>query len=147
MSPLFLGGMPTDLDVQKLMDAFGVPEVGSLIGYDKIAEVIGHERGEGRWRSITVAWRKKLDRESNLILKAVNNEGYRVLDAKGRVDFGGRVYKSGLRRVYRASAICAKTAKNGLTEDEIRVCDHIQRVGATIRLTAASEAKKLQYPE
>lgn len=143
---VFGGGIPTEIDVNALMDCYGAPAPGAMIPYEKISELIGVRRDENRWRTIVTAWRRRLEREHNLLLRAVKGEGFEVMDGSARVAFAASTYKGGLRRVARAAAVAAKTSRQGLSEDEAKVCDHLQRVGATIRLTAATEARKLKYP-
>lgn len=145
MAKLFFAGIPTENEVNQLMDTFGVPTMGTVITYSQIEGVVGVEQGTSRFRTIASAWRRRLYREFNLILKAVTGEGFKVLDNSGRVDFSTSVYKHGIRRVVRASDIAAKTDRSSLSPEEKRVCDHIQNNGASIRLAAATAARELKF--
>jgi hypothetical protein len=142
---LFLGGVPTDIDVEKLREHLGTLKHGDMIPYQEISDCLGIQKGECRWYSVVSAWRKRLDRENNILLKAIPNEGYRVLDGHGRVEASAWTYKKGLRRIHRATVIASKTDRNGLDENEIKTLDHIQNTGASLRLAAATAARQIDY--
>ena len=147
MGNTFGAGIPTSLDVEKLMTRFGVPDPGDVLPYGEIEHEIKQERGSYRWGSVISAWRKKLEREYNIILEAVPNKGYKALDGAGRVDLAGRTYKGGLRRVTRAATVAVKTDRSTLTDEQKRVVDHIQDAGAKLRMLAAQEARKIKWAE
>ena len=52
MAKVFLGGIPSDVDVERLHKAFGAPP------YAEIDTVQGITRGNHRWRSVVGAWRQ-----------------------------------------------------------------------------------------
>lgn len=86
MARVFGNGVPTDVDVQRLADRFGVPTEGALLPYDEIADTIKSAYGTNRYASVFVAWRKRLLKVSNLVLKAQpDKRAYLVLDANGRI--------------------------------------------------------------
>lgn len=57
---LFFGGMPTGPDVKKLNDRWPEPKQGDRFSYSEIERTIGISRNEGRFHSITNAWRADL---------------------------------------------------------------------------------------
>ena len=69
------GGIPTDIDVRRLQEKFGVPQPGESISYALISEVLGNSRTESRFWVVTGAWRRQLFRENNLVTEAIRNEG------------------------------------------------------------------------
>lgn len=140
-------GMPTDVDVQRLQENIGVLVPGDEISYSQIDKVLGMHRSNHRWKSVVNAWRKKLDREQNIILKAISNKGFVALDGSGRADYCGRVYKGGLRRIVRASVVATRTDRVGLKAEDVRVLDHISSTGAALRLAAATAARQIKYRE
>jgi hypothetical protein len=140
-------GITTEPEVNDLIEKIGVPKPGDQISYIQVSEIIKVKRGTGRWHSIVGAWRKRLDNDHNILFKAISNEGFLVLDNAGRVTLGADKFKGGLRRIGRASSIVTRTDRTGLTEEEKRVADHIQRTGATLRLTAQTAARELKYPD
>ena len=139
------GGIPTDIDVRRLQEKFGVPQPGESISYALISEVLGNSRTESRFWVVTGAWRRQLFRENNLVTEAIRNEGFEFLDAHRRVGHAVNRFKQGLRRVGRASLVAASTDRSNLAPEEARVCDHIQNTGAQVRLTAATAARQLTY--
>mgnify|MGYP001320418575 CR=1 FL=1 len=143
----FNGGVPTDPEVNDLMEEIGVPRPGDIIPYTRIEAIIKTTRKRARWISVTTAWRKRLDRDHNILLKAVPNEGFEVLDNSGRVNFGGKLYKESLRRMGRAVKVVSTTDRSGLNDDEKRAADHIQKTGAQLRLVAQTAARDLSYPD
>lgn len=139
------GGIPTDIDVRRLQEQFGIPKPGEVVSYAAISECIGNSKTESRFWSVTNAWRKQLFRENNLVTEAIRNEGFEFLDAHKRVGHSVGKFKQGLRRVSKASMVAASTDRRDLTPEENRVCDHIQNTGAQIRLAAATAARQLTY--
>jgi hypothetical protein len=138
-------GIPTDIDVHRLQETIGVPQPGDTISYHQIDKVLGLDRSQHRWKTVVNAWRRKLDREHNIILKARSNQGYVALDGAGRADYCGRVYKGGLRRIVRASVVATRTDRLGLNYEDVRVLDHISSTGAALRLAAATAARQIKY--
>ena len=144
--PTFNRGIPTEIDVLALINAFGVPSVGEIIQHERIESVVCVEKNKYRYKTVVAAWRRKLEREHNIILRAVPGTGYEVLDSKGRVDLSGNKYKYGLRAVRRSASIALRTDRSTLKKEDEAVLDHIIRVSATIQTVAATEARKLTYP-
>lgn len=143
----FFGGVPTDIEVKQLADKFGVPKTGQVVKYEEISAVIGCQRTDSRWQSVVTAWRKKLERESNVIMKAIENIGFEALTASGRVEFSAKVFKQAIRRTGRAANIAAKTNRSELNEEQRKVCDHIQNTGASLRLAAAQASRQINWDD
>jgi hypothetical protein len=144
---IFSAGVPTGPDVDRLIAKFGTPEEGTVVPYREIVAVLGVKRGSGRWMSVIEAWKKKLRRESNIELKAVVNVGFECLDPHKRVDYAGSKYKGGLRAITRSADLARNTRPQALTQRELRVQTHLIMVAAAIQLAAATEAKKITYPD
>lgn len=141
---LFLGGIPTEPDVKKLLAIYGVPAIGTELTYDQVAETIGTPVRSYRFRTVTWSWRKVLDRQHNLIVGTVHGRGFVVLDNQSRVRFSAGRFKRGLRSVRRASDVAGRTDLVGLTPEERRSRDHIVATGSMLQLAAATEARKLK---
>lgn len=146
-SRLFKGSIPTDVDVELLRQKFGVPDPGQTILYTEIEKAINQPHQSNRWRSIVTAWRKKLDRESNILLRAEPRKGFVAMDGHSRVDYSTSTFRGGLRRVAKAALVAVRTDRDSLDPEETRALDHVQKVAGAIRTTAAVEARKLRYPE
>lgn len=137
-------GMPTDVDVRLLSDKFGVPAVGSLVEYAQIEEVLKIRRGSSRFQTVTRAWRDKLERDHNLLTKAVPNKGFRIADPSERADMIGRKFKSHLRGIKKSGARAVLTPREGLSSDAVRTMDHVGNTAATLVLHAQLAARKLK---
>lgn len=61
-SKIFLGGLPTRLDVDRLCDRIAA-EPGDVATYEDVEALLGLSRDTNRFRTITAAWRRKLERE------------------------------------------------------------------------------------
>lgn len=144
---IFSAGVPTGPDVDRLIAKFGTPEEGTIVPYPEIMAVLGVERGSSRWGSVVTAWKKKLRRESNIEIKAVVNVGFECLDPHRRIDHAGSKYKGGMRAITRAADIAMTTRPEPLTQRELRAQTHLVMAGAAIKLAAATEAKKITYPD
>jgi hypothetical protein len=147
MAGLVIGGMPTDVDVEMLRKEIGVPEPGTMVLYERVEAILRIPRKKSRFLTVVMAWRRRLSRENNVELKAVPNEGYKVLDNPGRIDASGRLYKGSLRRMGRAGNLAVRTGDSGLDEQGRRTRDHIVKVTAQLRQAAGTAAKELRYPD
>lgn len=142
----FGAGVPTAADVKRLRDTFPV-KVGDLVLYSEISSTIQCPFRSSRWSSVVMAWRKQLDRELNLILEAVPNKGFVVMNNDDRIHYSSGKYKRGIRQVRRASDVALRTDIQGLSPDAYKARDHIIAAGASIRLAAATAAKQLKWPD
>ncbi len=91
-------GLPTEIDVKKLMDHFGVPERGTSIKLAEIAEVLGLEPGSSRFTSILGAYRSRLLKPHNLVTVSVDADHLDVLTEEARVLFDQRKAGGALKR-------------------------------------------------
>ena len=120
---IFGGGVPTAPDVDRLAAHFNVPAIGTVIRYDEIAKVIGTGVGESRFKTVFGAWRKRLDGQHNIFLRAVPNVGYEVLNSKQCVVVSASKFKTGLRRIRKSADMAIRINKAELGAEEQRVCD------------------------
>ena len=77
----FKDGMPTGPDVEKLLKAFPELSQGDRIDYQSVEKIVKIEQGNGRWRSITVAWRRRLKRDSDIIIECDAGNAFYVATA------------------------------------------------------------------
>lgn len=142
---LFGGGLPTKIDVDELLNRFGTPQPGTLIRYGDIEEVIGVEKGTYRWGSVIAAWRRRLERDHDLILKARAGEGFDVLDAHGRVHFAADKHRSGMRAFARAASVAERTDRSELSSEERGALDFVAKIGGVVRTAVANERKRIDF--
>lgn len=145
-SVIFSGGIPTAPDVEALIDQLGVPKPGDEISYKQIETVINVSRERSRWKTVTNAWRKRLEHEYNLYLKAIPNEGFQCMTNSERINLGVKKFNQGVSRISYSGKIVTKTARVGLSEEETKAADWLQQTTAQLRLTAQTRARELKYP-
>ena len=144
---IFSAGVPTAPDVERLSESYPELKEGQVITKEEISSIIATPANTHRWRTVFASWRRKLERESNIVLRAVPTVGYRVSDPMDRVDISGSKYKGGVRQLNRAARIAARTDRVRLTMEAARACDHIVMTTGQVNTLLAVEAKKLRYPE
>lgn len=147
MKVIFNGGVSTEPEVNELIEKLGVPSPGAQISYAQIEAIIGAKKGSGRWSSVITSWRKRLDRQYNLLLLAVPNEGFQVMTGSERINEAGKKFKTGMKRIERAVLVVQKTDRAGLSDDEKKAADFIQNTGASLRAAERLAARKITYPE
>ncbi len=143
-TPTFSAGIPTEPDVNRLVEVFGTPIQGTVISYQEIEKIIQAKRGDNRFRSVTSAWRRRLFRTHNLLIGTRPNIGFVCLDNSARVVFSSTKNKSGMRFIRRAGTVAGLTEAEGLTPELLKARDHLVRVASAITLAAATEAKRLK---
>lgn len=149
---LFVGGIPTAPDVERLEQRFGVPKEGEFVPYKALAEVIGmHDpddkagiartRASSRFNTVVHAWRNKLRRQYNVEMKAVPGEGYQVETPSERITDSARRTKLGLRQVNRAANKAARTDRERLSDGERKAADFLSTIGGKLRALHNTEAR------
>ena len=73
-------GRPTKPDVDALMAAYSDLATGDRIEYEQIADVVGSLPTTSRFRTVTNAWRKRMQ-ERGVILECINGEAFYVATA------------------------------------------------------------------
>lgn len=145
MSKAYFGGVPTALDVRRLEEHFGDLKPEAEITHEEVEQIIGVNRTEHRYRTVTNAWRKHMLTQSNIEIGAVNGIGFRVLSDAERVAGGIKGFQSGTKKQLRA------VRRVGLvrTDDEIlrRKQDVINRLGVAIASQATSMMKEIEPPK
>lgn len=141
MSNLRFGGMPTDAEVRMLRDRFGVPEEGTPMPYNEIAQTIRQTERSNRYYTVVNAWRRFLRREHNVILRA-GGGCFRAMSPSQRVDHSGDRVKSGLRTIRRAEQVLIGTDRARLTDEEKRRADHTQLIASALTHAARVESQK-----
>ena len=142
---MFGSGIPTGPDVEKLVAAFAVPQEGVLIPYADVSAAISEPHNSSRYNSVTMAWRKRLWREHNVRVGTDPGKGFVALDPSKRISQAWGRQKSALRITMRSAELAQRTDPARLTAEDGKARDHLIRVGAVIRLAAATEAKALKY--
>ncbi len=140
-------GMPTKPDVDRLMEHFGIPKEDQLLPWGDIEGVIGHRRGTHRFATVLSAWRRRLFREHNVVLDSVPGEGLVALSPDGRVEFGVRKERCGVRLIGVGLKVITLSDRGRMTPENSKAADAAERRGAAIKLALATSAKAVQLPE
>jgi len=144
MSNGFCRGVPTDLDVRRLMDHFRTLHQGQEIPYEEVAQILGITKGTHRWASITTAWRKRVLAEQHLVIGCDPGVGYVILDDPSKADMSARKLKSGIRSCRRSVRVGALVDHSRLTPEQIERATHTNRVATAILSTATEQTKRFQ---
>lgn len=130
----YFGGIPTKIDVDKLMELFKNYTEGDVIAYTDIVAIIGHGRNSHRYGSVVAQWRKRLMREENALLISSMNVGYRIATAPERIEYSAGQVFSGKRRIMRGSAVAGSTDSAKLDAEGKKLREHILTLPARLRL-------------
>jgi len=141
---LFFGGVPTDGDIRLLENEYGIPEIGKIIPYEEVAAVIKYDKDSSRFKTVTQRWRKKIERDHNVIIGTERGIGFVALDNASRVDLGSDKFKYGMKSVRRANKVVSSTDHSDLTDDQVQVAHHVRHVTAALVGAARMESKKLR---
>ena len=145
---VFRGGIPTKIDVDKLIERFGVPHEGQVITFEDLQEALPDLQFRSyRWNTVIAAWRKHLEKKHNVILGSKRGEGLVALPPEGRIDLATGKYSTGIKLTDRAAVLAIKTDRARLTPESKRTADFLRNAGAQIRLVVATAAKELAYPD
>ena len=90
MSTKVVRGIPTKLDVDKLLEAFTQPKENDVIMWSEIEEATGLRKGQHRFKTVVNAWRTALERDFDILLYAIPGEGLAVADANTKIDLASR---------------------------------------------------------
>lgn len=128
MSKVFFGGVPTDGDVKRLLEAFPDIGPGDAISYVQVAEVIGVKHGSSRFRTVTNAWRKTVMRTQNFVLEAVPGEGFRRQTELERSQKNRTGWRQDQSRAARRVRDLGRTDTRSFDERDQKAHDHARRV-------------------
>lgn len=147
---VFFSGVPTEPDVKKLMDAIDVKSMpkGSSIEYETVSEIIGIQYKAPRWRSVTLSWRKKLEKDFGIILDCSQTErAFVVLTEGGKVGLSGRKLRSAVSSARRAYIVSGQVDVKQLTEAEKAKHDFFSIRAGNMIASAQLRSDKRSLPE
>lgn len=132
MTELYRKGAPVDLDVNRLQETIGTPQVGDVIPHERIEHAIGIRRTEHRYKSVLNAWRNRLMREHNLLLIGRPGIGLLAADPADRVRWASGRAESGRRAIAKAAHIAASTDTSALDGVQRATVDHLVALAARV---------------
>lgn len=144
MSKVFFGGMPTQIDVDKLREAFPAIEEGDEVRHEDIEAVLGLERGSNRYKTVVEAWRKRLLNDG-IDLGAVAGIGLKSLNATERIEKSVDGFQSGTRKQLRS----IKRSQLVRTDDPILTAkqDTLRRWGVMVADNHNKMIKEIEPPK
>jgi hypothetical protein len=141
-------GLPTDVELRKLTDHFGVPEA-RLYRFEELATTCGLSwpQDRSRLKSVLGRWRSKLKRDWQLLSEGVPGEGVKVLTEAERTPHGIRFSKIGMRKQRRGLLAISLTDLDKIADPRARAeAEHAQHVASRILPTIAQNVKALTPP-
>lgn len=144
----FFGGLPTEIETRKLIEHYGVPPAG-LYPYAALADICGLSwpRDRARLKTVLARWRKRLERDYQLVSEGVSGVGVKVLAEGERTQHGTRYARLGTRKARRGLIRIALTDAKKIEDPKLRAeAEHAQQVAARILPTLAQNVKALTPP-
>lgn len=124
---IFQSGVPTEPDVKRLIEAFPKLVEGQTIAYQDIEVILGIDRKQSRYRTVTTAWRRAMLRVHNIEIEAVKSLGFRVMPPNDRLTGSVKRFGRGVRAVGRSVGTMRRVPAERLSEEQQRVYDHASR--------------------
>ena len=138
---MFFRGVPTEPDVIRLVNAFGVPSETDPIRYEEAARVIGSPVRSNRFRTVTTAWRKQVKAAHGVLVMA-RDGAFRARKPGERISFGKSKTRSSVRAAGVALDAVMGADRSRLTDVERADADKVQRVASSLRFAAQAEARR-----
>jgi hypothetical protein len=138
---LFFGGIPTDVDIRALRDAF--PDsglaVGKLIGYEEVERVVRCKRASARFKTVTSRWRRLVEKDTGMIIGVEPTRGFVVLDDHEKLELSCQKVRSGVKFTRRGIRVAGHVERKGLSDEERRRYDLL-----TVRAAAILGAAQIR---
>lgn len=136
---IFRKGLPLEPDLQRLDERYPksllVP--GFKIPYEEIAQVISCPVGSSRFATVTSAWRKRAEKQWNVIIGCLPKEAFVVLDGKQKVNLADDKLRSAGRMARRSLVISSRIMPSEIDEDGRKRLDFNARRASSILGTLA----------
>lgn len=148
MSTKVVRGIPTKLDVDKLLETFTQPKENDVIMWSDIEKATGLKKEQYRFHTVVNAWRTTLERDFDILLYAIPGEGLAVADSNTKIDLASRKIelndKGKKKWVERTFRVKASNLDEVRRDTQSRI---LTAYGAMLKLTAATAPKRLPIPE
>lgn len=147
-SIIFSAGIPTAADVANIRAIYPDSQltIGQKISYDDIEQIINTSRDKSRFKTVTSAWRRAVERESGLYIGTIAGTAFEVLDEPGKLGLASSKYRQSLRLTRRANIVTSAVNRSQLTDDEKRSAEFISTRSAHI-LSIARIKREQQLPQ
>jgi len=147
MSKLYLGGVPTELEVRALREKYQSLKIGDKVPHDDIEALIGAQRRTSRYMAVVNRWRNLEEKEHGIVIGPDTPNGYKVLSDKEKLTLSTSKLKSAGRFAYRSRKVAERIDVSNLTEEQRKDFDHSNKTAAAIimasRLKPVAELPEL----
>lgn len=140
-SRVYHAGIPTDVDVNKIRDAYPDSHLraGQIIPYSEVESLLQENKNSNRWKSVTSKWRRTVESETGVIIGVERGVGFKVLQEIEKLDLCGTKLKSATRMAKRSYQVASRVVTRGLSEEQRRRLDFY--VMRNSKILAASQVK------
>ena len=145
MTSILSSGIPSSPDVYKLLARFKL-QPGVDIPHEEVEACIGVARGTSRYRSVTTAWRRRVEREQNLFVDSTPSKGFRVLLPTERVSHCMGKVASGARIVRKSGARAAMIPPDTLSDADRGKAMHMVKLAAQIDADVKQTMRQIAPP-
>ena len=147
-SKLFFGGLPTDIEMAKLREAYPESKMssGDFFPYSDIEKLIELEWKSTRFRSVTNRWRRVVEGETNIFIHPDPGKGFKVLTEPEKLALSGKKFGSAGKIARRSFVIGSRVDRKALSENELTALDHLASGAAKIH-AAAQIKRQLELPK
>lgn len=123
---VFYGGIPTDIDIRKLVDAYPMERMkaGDKYTYSEVGKLIGVSQADHRFRTVTNRWRGMVERETGKRIGAYEGEFFRVMTEPEKVEALQNKRKSIVKQVNKNIRRANLVDRKKLSEEMCRTLDH-----------------------
>ena len=124
--------------VQRLRERFDVPNVGIIINYDEIDEILdmtrglrGFDHGEGLWRctnstwyKIIRIWKDELRLLHNIETKTLKNRGFLILSDNEKVELSLKYIRKGTKKFIKSLDVAERVNSDNLNRNHKILLKH-----------------------
>lgn len=145
---LYFGGLTTDPQIRRLSEHYSdiSSRRGTVIPHEEIEKLIEAERGSNRYRTITNRWRRRVERETGIVIAGTGDAvgvGFRVLTDDEQVGFGVSQRVSAGRRIRRWHTVVSNVNTDRLSPAMKAVRDFEVSAAARMHLAMTQVRKEL----
>jgi hypothetical protein len=145
---LFFGGLPTDIELAKLKEAYPATElkVGKIIPYAELEQLLGLDWTSNRFRTVTNRWRRVVEADTNIFIHPDPGYGFKILTESEKLDLSTKKIRTASHAARRAFVVNTRIDRKQLTDDEKAMADHVTQTAAKINASAQLK-QRLEMPK
>ena len=135
---LYFKGLPTDIEVNKLREQYpeGKMSVGDFYPYVVVEKLLSIDRGLNRFKTVTMRWRKIVERETNIVIDTVAGEGFKVLSEVEKIGTASKYNRRAATSAKKGFMRASRVDRKQLGPEELVTLTHQLNVAAKIHASA-----------